>query len=177
MKFVSIAFKKGSTETYHLHLKVNSTRFLFFKLKTILATFCFSSTFGSFSQRSLFEIQNRGDRKIFLLAQHASVFLTSFHLLSLLDKEFLVNQIANFAETADHDVDDADKEDATDANNDRFSGLLPVQERVNCVIKLPVRSICQVINERKDRVSQTNARCAVQIWKKSFAILGIKSQE
>lgn len=116
-------------------------RFLFFELKTILANFCFSSSFGSFSQRSLFEIQNRGDRKIFLLAQHASVFLTGFHLLSLLDKEFLVNQIANFAETADHDVDDADKEDATDTHHDGFSGLLPVQERVNRVIKLSVRPV------------------------------------
>lgn len=171
MKFVSIAFKKKSTETYHLHLKVNLTRFLYSELETILATFCSSSSFGSFSsQRSLFEIQNRGDREIFLLAQHASVFLAGLHLLSLLDEKFLVNQIPNLAETADEDVDDADKEDATDAHHNRFSGLLPIQERVNCVIKLSIRAVRQVINEREDRVTQTDARCAIQICKKSFSI-------
>lgn len=88
-----------------------------------------------------------------------------------------MNQIAYLAETADHDVDDADKEDATDTNNDGFSGLLPVQERVNRVIKLSIRSVRQEINEREDRVSQADARCAIQICKKSFAILGIKWQE
>lgn len=120
-----------------------------------------SFTFGT----CLFEIQNRWDREIFLVvSQHTSVFFARFQLFGLLHKQLLVYQIANLAETAYHNMHNNYKEDRSNANHNRFSWFLPVQERINRMVELAVSSISQKVDQGENGIAQANTSGAVKVW-------------
>lgn len=111
----------------------------------------------------LFQIQHRWNRKVFLLAEHSCVLLASLQFLGLLDEELLVNQVADFAHTAHQNVGENHKENGAHAHHNCLAWLLPVQERVDSVAELTIRSIGQIINKREDWVGQSDSSAEVQV--------------